>query len=64
MSDNQFNFNGVNYELREPQYTKTHRVKRLSMFEKDYITPELVLFCVLCGLLWATLVFGLITLLT
>jgi len=41
MKDNQFNFDGNNYEIKP-----TPKVRRRTMFDKNYVTLELILVCV------------------
>ena len=47
MRDNKFNFDGKEYELRPlPIAEKKAKIRRKNMFEKNYITGELVLTCI------------------
>ena len=50
-----FEFDGHQYTLKPLPIAEKKRVKRKNMFEKDYVTLELVLFCLgsaafFCGL--------------
>jgi|10_taG_2_1085330.scaffolds.fasta_scaffold32115_2 hypothetical protein len=55
---NQFNFDGDNYELRDK--LRPAKIKRKTMFDKDYVTLELILFCLGCAGSFAGLLYGLL----
>ena len=43
---NRFNFDGRDYQLKPLPITEKKKVRRKNMFEKSYVTAELVLTCV------------------
>tara|TARA_R110002051_G_scaffold256341_1_gene315452 strand:- start:499 stop:678 length:180 start_codon:yes stop_codon:yes gene_type:complete len=45
MSKNKYNVGGDYYDIKE----KPSRIKRKTMFDKNYVTLELILFCLGCA---------------
>ena len=58
---NRFNFDGRDYHLKPlPIAEKKKKVKRKNMFEKSYITAELVITCIAAAIAFSA---GLVALL-
>ena len=55
-----FEFDGQQYTLKPLPIAEKKRVKRKNMFEKDYVTLELVLFCLGSAAFFGGLVYTLI----
>jgi hypothetical protein len=54
MSDNRFNYGGNDYELKERT-----KFRRKSMFDKNHVTFELILFCLGCVVAFSAGLIGL-----